>query len=168
MNNWKDVVLALPLIPTRKTIPKALRNKVWTFYSGEQFRGNCFCCNQEISIQQFECGHIIPSSKDGPTTLINLRPICEACNRSMGAMDMRDYIRTYITPTEIVHEHLLDMECTTIEQLFETWHQRKKANLLADLYEEIANSLERESTVEELLESLEKIVKSGNLRLKDT
>lgn len=37
-----------------------------------------------MSVFDFECGHNVPESKGGKTTLDNLVPICARCNRSMG------------------------------------------------------------------------------------
>ena len=44
-----------------------------------------------MHFDDFECGHIIPYSQGGPTSLENLRPVCKGCNRSMGTTNMLDY-----------------------------------------------------------------------------
>lgn len=78
----------------KKQIPSALRATVWTTFMGVNCSYNkCFCCNtKEISVWDFECGHIISEKDDGPTTLYNLRPICGLCNKSMGSTHMEEFI----------------------------------------------------------------------------
>lgn len=72
---------------TRKqTIPVRLREAVWTAQMGKVFEGKCYVtwCNNIITVFDFQCGHDIPESKGGQTTIQNLRPICSRCNLSMG------------------------------------------------------------------------------------
>ena len=74
--------------PYRKTkIPKALREQVWLKDMGERFNGKCKVtwCKNKINVFDFQCGHNIPESKGGNTTLDNLFPICARCNVSMGS-----------------------------------------------------------------------------------
>lgn len=47
----------------KKSIPKSLRNTVWMKYIGDFFYGECFCCNVQININTWECGHIISEKK---------------------------------------------------------------------------------------------------------
>lgn len=37
-----------------------------------------------MSVFDFQCGHNVPESRGGKTTLDNLVPICSRCNMSMG------------------------------------------------------------------------------------
>ena len=81
----------------RQQIPKHVKTIVWNTYIGEDIiKHKCLCCKKvTIKITEFDAGHII-SDKDGGTHEINnLRPICSACNHSMGAMNMIDYIKKY-------------------------------------------------------------------------
>ena len=74
--------------PYRKTkIPKALREQVWLKCIGERFDSKCkvVWCKNRINVFDFQCGHNIPESKGGQTTLDNLLPICSRCNISMGS-----------------------------------------------------------------------------------
>lgn len=66
-------------------IPKALAEQVWITHMGHHFEGKCRVrwCKNRISVFDYECGHNIPESKGGKTTLDNLVPICARCNRSM-------------------------------------------------------------------------------------
>ena len=70
----------------KKKIPKALREAVWTTYSGRVFEHKCFTswCPNTITAFDFQTGHNIPESKGGPTTIDNLVPLCGRCNSSMG------------------------------------------------------------------------------------
>ncbi len=69
----------------KKAIPKAVREQVWLEYIGKTFESKCTVdwCKNIITPFQYECGHNIPESKGGTTTLDNLRPICSNCNASM-------------------------------------------------------------------------------------
>jgi 5-methylcytosine-specific restriction endonuclease McrA len=68
-------------------IPKALREQVWLKDMGQVFQGKCkvVWCQNNISAFDFQCGHNIPESKGGQTSLDNLIPICGRCNISMGS-----------------------------------------------------------------------------------
>ena len=71
----------------KRSIPKAVREQLWLRDMGKAFQGKCMTswCMNTISIFDFQCGHNIPESKGGPTTLDNLVPICSRCNMSMGS-----------------------------------------------------------------------------------
>jgi 5-methylcytosine-specific restriction endonuclease McrA len=75
-------------MPYRKTkIPKALREQVWIQHMGRLFEGQCRVtwCKNTINAFDFQCGHNVPESKGGKTSLDNLVPICCRCNNSMGS-----------------------------------------------------------------------------------
>jgi hypothetical protein len=78
----------IPIKYKKKSIPKSLRNNVWTKYIGDFFYGECYCCNIQININTWECGHIISEKNGGNTVLTNLRPVCSQCNKSMGTENM--------------------------------------------------------------------------------
>jgi|UniRef100_A0A6C0H0L2 hypothetical protein len=66
-------------------ISKKLSNAVWNKYIGKDNAiGKCFSCKEKISIQYFECGHLISHKNGGDTTIENLRPFCSQCNRHLG------------------------------------------------------------------------------------
>ena len=69
----------------KKKIPKALRDQVWLRWMGKVYEGECCIvwCKNAITVNNFQCGHNIPESKNGATTLDNLVPICNSCNSSM-------------------------------------------------------------------------------------
>ena len=70
----------------KQTIPKAVKEQLWLRDMGKEFQGKCMTswCKNIISLFDFQCGHNIPESKGGKTTLENLVPICSRCNTSMG------------------------------------------------------------------------------------
>lgn len=73
--------------PKRKaTLPKALREQVWLHTMHKTFEAKCpvIWCTNTINVFDFQCGHNIPESKGGKTTLDNLIPLCGRCNVSMG------------------------------------------------------------------------------------
>ena len=73
----------------RSSIPKARRDELWIKYFGTSYNGRCLICDKEFKIvDNWEAGHVVPSSKGGSDNLDNLRPICRDCNRSMGCMNM--------------------------------------------------------------------------------
>lgn len=72
----------------RPKITPKLRENVWNCKSTSQ---SCYCCGDEITVQNFECGHVIPVSLGGSTNLTNLRPICRQCNSSMGCQNLEEY-----------------------------------------------------------------------------
>jgi hypothetical protein len=78
-----------PAKPTqfkKQKIPKALREQVWIHHNGKLFSCKCKIpwCQNQMTAFDFQCGHNIPESKGGKTTLENLIPICSRCNTSMG------------------------------------------------------------------------------------
>jgi hypothetical protein len=80
----------------RLGIPKRIRRIVWNTHCGEiHAKGSCFICEAEIDIQEFHAGHILATSRGGPNTPENLRPLCAPCNQGMGAQHMRDYVAEY-------------------------------------------------------------------------
>jgi 5-methylcytosine-specific restriction endonuclease McrA len=66
-------------------IPKALREQVWLKYIGRQYQAKCrvVWCQNAMNVFDFQCGHNVPESLGGKTTLDNLIPICSRCNVSM-------------------------------------------------------------------------------------
>lgn len=91
--------------PYKKTkIPKALREQVWLKTVGETFDAKCSVvwCKNRINVFDFQCGHNIPESKGGRTSLDNLLAICTRCNISMGSQYTIDEWNTQFAPTPVV------------------------------------------------------------------
>lgn len=79
------------------SIPATVRNSVWIKYIGnERGTSKCFCCGyQDIDRGNYECGHIISRHSGGTCHIDNLRPICGLCNKSMGTLNMEEFMKTY-------------------------------------------------------------------------
>jgi hypothetical protein len=77
----------------RKSIPAALKRLVWNKYIGESIgKAKCTCCGlTDITQLSFHCGHVLADSQGGTCTVENLRPICQSCNSSMGAVHMDQF-----------------------------------------------------------------------------
>ena len=78
-------------------IPNALRFSVFkTYINDTLINGKCYCCRiTNISIDNFDCGHVKSRNDGGEISLKNLRPICGQCNSSMGTMNMITFIKKY-------------------------------------------------------------------------
>ena len=74
------------VIKKRKArIPRALKEQVWIKHNKKRFQVKCPIewCKNKINCFNWHCGHIIPESKGGPTTIENLKPVCAKCTLSM-------------------------------------------------------------------------------------
>ena len=87
INDVLSIKLTEPVPPKKegRSIPKSLREEVWTRYCGKTFEKKCSIrwCSNKMTVFNYECGHDIPFSKGGKTTIENLIPICGKCNKSM-------------------------------------------------------------------------------------
>ena len=81
----------------KQTIPKNVRMIVWGHYIGEDIiKHKCLCCKKvTIANTNFEVGHVISEKNGGSHEINNLRPICFACNHSMGSENMVDFVVKY-------------------------------------------------------------------------
>lgn len=78
----------------KQSIPKNVRMIVWNHYIGEDIiKHKCLCCKKvSISNTNFEVGHVLSEKNGGSHEINNLRPICFACNHSMGSENMIDFV----------------------------------------------------------------------------
>ena len=84
--------------PRRRKNPlsAAVRMALWNQWCGEKSGiGQCFCCNQEVTQQAFEAGHVISTADGGSDHIDNLRVVCKMCNLSMGAKNMLEFRMKY-------------------------------------------------------------------------
>jgi len=81
----------------KQSIPKNVRIIIWNHYIGEDIiKHRCLCCKKVIiSNTNFEVGHVISERNGGTHEINNLRPICFACNHSMGIENMIDFVVKY-------------------------------------------------------------------------
>jgi 5-methylcytosine-specific restriction endonuclease McrA len=78
----------------KSSIPKNVRTIIWNHYIGEDIiKHKCLCCKKvTISNTNFEVGHVLSEKNGGTLEINNLRPICFACNHSMGTENMVDFV----------------------------------------------------------------------------
>lgn len=78
-------------------IPSKVRADVWNTYQDQNMAiGKCCCCKRAtIKQADFEVGHVIAEACGGTMEINNLRPICSVCNKSMGRLNMVDYVKRY-------------------------------------------------------------------------
>ena len=88
---------AKPLHIRRKNIPKHVKTLVWNLHMGvDKLESKCISCRQEkVDARNFDCGHVIAESKGGSMNITNLRPICRACNGSMGTKSMNEFTKEF-------------------------------------------------------------------------
>ena len=91
----------------RRSIPAALRKKVWEKHVGQSTQTKCFCCLQNTittftKCNTFHAGHIISHKNGGKTTIDNLLPICRNCNINMGSENWDDYVQQNNFPKRIL------------------------------------------------------------------
>ena len=81
----------------KQSIPKNVRIIIWNHYIGEDIiKHRCLCCKKAlISNTNFEVGHVISEKNGGTHEINNLRPICFACNHSMGTENMIEFVVKY-------------------------------------------------------------------------
>lgn len=91
------VAKEIPEKKRKKSIPAALKRKVWNKWVGEEIgKTKCLCCQlTEITQMSFHCGHIIAEANGGHLKMDNLKPICSSCNSSMGTTNMDVFMNTY-------------------------------------------------------------------------
>lgn len=75
----------------RQRIPKTLRLQVWKKRNGNCIDGQCFVCENDLHIENMECGHVVSHVYHGSVSIDNLEPICKTCNRDMGIMNLNEY-----------------------------------------------------------------------------
>lgn len=65
-------------------MPEMLKIKVWYKEYKHAGCGKCVCCDDVVlTINSFECGHIIPKRRGGRNTLSNLCPVCKECYKKV-------------------------------------------------------------------------------------
>ena len=81
----------------KQRISKKRKTEVWNRWVGETVGlTKCLCCGLvDITSREFVAGHVHPEKEGGTIDVDNLRPICAACNGSMGARHMKAYMQEY-------------------------------------------------------------------------
>lgn len=52
-------------------------------------------CVQDISYDNFECGHVRSRARGGTDKIDNLRPVCGWCDESLGTRDLEEFQKAY-------------------------------------------------------------------------
>ena len=81
-------------VPQKKKkarIPARVRQLCWLEYNGENFKGVCQCCNEMITVWNFQAGHIVSEADGGEIKVDNLIPLCQQCNLSMGTKNFDEF-----------------------------------------------------------------------------
>lgn len=95
-NDWINHIDKLPEYISESKISQSLRQQVWTKFANNKLEIKCICCSLNIiNAFTFECGHILASSKGGECNINNLVPICSLCNKSMGNINMIEFINQH-------------------------------------------------------------------------
>jgi len=143
-------------------IPAAIRNIVWNTYIGiEKGTNPCYLrCGETISHANFECGHIISAKENGPDTISNLRPICSACNKSMGATCMIDFILKYEIHT--INKDPIKKETEKNEK------SQKPLDYFSEQYRKDPTNIIKKYFTNEVKESIDEFLKNNNNDLDKT
>jgi len=135
-----DVVQKTEVVPMTETdapqkkkgkekIPTSVKNTLWSLHFQGSLNGICQCCKTEnISKNNFDCGHVLSEKDGGSVALSNLKPICRSCNSSMGTMNMNDFIKKYgfdQINTEVKTEFKAEIEKIIREEKEEKKEEKK-------------------------------------------
>jgi hypothetical protein len=90
-----DIIIN-PVYKPKIIITKKMRKEVWMKRNQTSMVGKCFCCDANIELDNFHCGHIIAEIRGGQTILSNLEPICMGCNLGMKTQNLNDYKNTLV------------------------------------------------------------------------
>lgn len=82
----------------KSKIDSKIKFEVWIRDFGNKFIGNCFICQQKLTLIPGvygtpSCSHIIAESKNGPTIKDNLLFLCVSCNSKCGTKNMQEFIK---------------------------------------------------------------------------
>ena len=79
----------------RKSIPKTVRESLWSKNFGEELNGNCYSCKNRVSYHNFHAGHKISVKHGGDNNINNLEVLCFGCNLSMGPENLEEFKKKY-------------------------------------------------------------------------
>ena len=92
-NDWPNHLDSLPDNNNELNVTLGFKQSIWNKYCGDVYKRSCLCCNtNEISVFNFECGHITSRKNGGKISIDNIVPICSFCNKSMGTTHMIKYM----------------------------------------------------------------------------
>jgi hypothetical protein len=87
------------LEPIPNKILSVTRKKCWDAWYQKNFqeglhygdKAPCFVCEEMISRDNFEAGHIKSHKNGGDNRLENLKPVCSKCNKRVGTKNMMEF-----------------------------------------------------------------------------
>lgn len=93
----KGIIIKKPPTNKKKGVPKKVKDDAWTKHvGGNRNDALCICCRTTtITTFDFHAGHVIAEANGGPATVENIRPVCSACNLSMGKRNMAEFVETH-------------------------------------------------------------------------
>jgi len=98
---WLDTVQNRVSAQTRHKCWRAFYSQIPDSEKTPEGDVMCPCCDFHFINQgSFEAGHIRSFKNGGSDDISNLRPVCSACNKSMGIMDMDEYTKSLRTDEE--------------------------------------------------------------------
>ena len=80
----------------RKSIPKAVRDKLWQQNFPDTLTGLCYCCSKTLDYHSFHASHIISVKNGGSDNINNLKICCITCNLSMGTRNLEEFKSIYM------------------------------------------------------------------------
>ena len=93
------ISVPIPLVSEKRpSIPKSLRQQVWSNYFDDKIIGSCYICSKKIKNinNGWHCAHIIPYVICRCHKLVNLRVSCPSCNLQCGTENFEDYRLIYL------------------------------------------------------------------------
>jgi hypothetical protein len=97
-------------MPNRQVSSESLRDAIWA-----KTDGRCWYCDEQLEKKgrskeiSFCVDHAIPSSKGGRSSLVNLVPCCNNCNRKKKDKTPAEFLKYLIEKKEYFHQRLLGM-----------------------------------------------------------
>lgn len=97
LKSEKGIIVKKATVPRKKQgIPKKVKDDAWTTHVGNKSEALCICCRTKtITPFDFHAGHVVSEANGGPVTVENIRPVCSACNLSMGTRNMSEFVATH-------------------------------------------------------------------------
>ncbi len=76
-------------------VSKKIKNEVWKEEFGDIIKGECYCCEEIITFNDFETGHIISPIFGGVDNIENLKILCKSCNKNKGIQNVLNYKKLF-------------------------------------------------------------------------
>jgi hypothetical protein len=111
-NNFLEYIVDKSIKPYHKlrliksSIPKSLKLKIWTAkINKDTIKCPISWCDEIISKDKFECGHIKSEYNGGSIDFNNLYPICSTCNKEMNCKNWDDFDKESYVNIKIINKY---------------------------------------------------------------